>query len=194
MTSTFKQILIPVALLTKTRSRSLYYVCYNRDMKFCSRCEKNKDREAFYTNPGRRDGLATYCKECQKEYSKSRYHSPEQHKQRKMSEEANKVKRKESSRKWYLKSTYSLTIEQYDNMLVSQSGLCEICNTQITSNRFFDVDHDHACCNGYKSCGKCVRGLVCFNCNSVLGHSKESVPLLLSAVRYIEKYRDKDTE
>lgn len=29
------------------------------------------------------------------------------------------------------------------------------------------VDHDHACCAGSRSCGKCVRGIVCVSCNTL---------------------------
>lgn len=28
------------------------------------------------------------------------------------------------------------------------------------------VDHDHKCCSGDKSCGKCVRGILCPGCNT----------------------------
>ena len=111
-----------------------------------------------------------------------------------MSEKENKIKRKGSSRKWYLKSTYNITVEIYNKMLIDQNGLCDICETQITSKRYFDVDHNHFCCSGYRSCGKCVRGLICFNCNSVLGHSKERIDILEKTVKYIKKYSWKDME
>ena len=34
----------------------------------------------------------------------------------------------------------------------------------------WNVDHDHACCpEGGRSCGKCIRGLLCMECNKYLG-------------------------
>jgi hypothetical protein len=36
------------------------------------------------------------------------------------------------------------------------------------------VDHDHSCCPALStSCGKCVRGLLCFGCNTLVGRVEE---------------------
>lgn len=43
------------------------------------------------------------------------------------------------------------------------------------------MDHDHACCaDKNKSCGKCVRGLLCHNCNIALGHIERRLQLARS--------------
>jgi hypothetical protein len=65
---------------------------------------------------------------------------------------------------------FGITPEMYADMLARQGGRCAICEKP---NGFYSVrlviDHDHACCPGKKTCGKCVRGLLCTACNLHLG-------------------------
>lgn len=80
---------------------------------------------------------------------------------------------------------YGITQEQYDEMVERQGGVCAICRNP--PSRAFDIDHDHACCPGETSCGNCVRGLLCFNCNSAIGKFKEDVETLQRAVTYLTR-------
>lgn len=46
-----------------------------------------------------------------------------------------------------------------------------MCREPFEDDRRIYVDHDHGCCPGEgRSCGKCVRGLLCLRCNTALGH------------------------
>ena len=154
-------------------------------MKTCSRCGIEQKLSNFHKNKKRKDGVSVYCIPCMNTYQRERYASPEQFKQRKMSEEENRVKRKESYRKYYLKTMYNLTQDQFDAMMIEQSGRCGICETQATPDRYFHVDHDHACCPGDRSCGECVRGLLCFKCNNVLGLFGDNIATLRRAEEYL---------
>jgi hypothetical protein len=71
-----------------------------------------------------------------------------------------------------------------------KSPQCVLCARPFYTGRgggvaAFCVDHDHSCCPGGSSCGKCVRGLLCSACNMSLGHvesmiAKASLPAIVN--------------
>lgn len=61
---------------------------------------------------------------------------------------------------------YNISLATWEEMLAKQDNRCAICGEQ--PKRRLYVDHDHSCCPGYKSCGQCVRGLLCTKCNTGL--------------------------
>jgi hypothetical protein len=70
-------------------------------------------------------------------------------------------------------------------LLVAQGGVCAICKC-LPGEQLFAVDHDHACCPGARSCGRCIRGLTCSSCNWMIGLAHDDSLILLAAVRYLE--------
>lgn len=66
---------------------------------------------------------------------------------------------------------YGLTLERYEQMLADQAGKCAVCGTDEPGGQrgTWHIDHDHGCCAGGYSCGRCVRGLLCNNCNVAAG-------------------------
>lgn len=70
---------------------------------------------------------------------------------------------------------YNLTIGQWRDLLTAQNGSCYLCGDPLDEEkaRGVHVDHDHACCDSEKSCGRCVRGLTCDPCNRGLGHFRD---------------------
>lgn len=87
-----------------------------------------------------------------------------------------------------MQANYGLTLDDYNRMLESQGGLCANpgCFSTPPANRRFDIDHDHACCPGEKSCGKCIRGLLCRPCNHALGLLHDDAKRLQGLLDYLE--------
>lgn len=101
-------------------------------------------------------------------------------------------KTKQQSRDSYLKRTYNISEDEYNEVLESQGGTCFICGPITGRNgtaKKLSVDHDHKCCNGSRSCGECVRAILCTNCNRyILGHVRDDVDALKRAIQVIEEH------
>lgn len=85
---------------------------------------------------------------------------------------------------------YGVTAEQYETMLAAQDGLCAICRKpemvwRKSKIQDLGIDHDHSCCPSSKSCGKCVRGLLCSHCNRGLGAFTDNVQVMRNAITYL---------
>lgn len=81
-------------------------------------------------------------------------------------------------RRWF----YNLTPDKFDSMVIAQLGRCAnaLCDEPLDH-----VDHDHSCCSGERSCGECVRGLLCRRCNLTLGNANDDAERLLGLVGYL---------
>lgn len=77
------------------------------------------------------------------------------------------------SKERHVLNTYGLTPEQYNRQLAFQGGKCAICRRATGASKRLAVDHDHACCIGPVSCGRCPRMLLCSTCNDVLAHFRD---------------------
>jgi hypothetical protein len=91
----------------------------------------------------------------------------------------------ERRRKEWLKYKYSITPEDYKSLLDKQNGVCAICYEACKTTKGLAVDHDHRCCPGDKSCGKCIRGLLCSNCNGAIGMLQENISIFNRAIEYL---------
>jgi len=71
----------------------------------------------------------------------------------------------------YLQRQFTLTEEGYEQICAAQGGVCGCCGrTEVAKIRILGVDHDHMCCpEPGRSCGRCVRGLLCGGCNGLIG-------------------------
>ncbi len=109
---------------------------------------------------------------------------------------------KEWKRDWYKKNaekirakarekSYSISDEQFQELLLRQNKRCDICGIVFDFSKRETsphIDHNHLCCvENAKSCGKCIRGLLCVNCNNGLGRFKDNPELLEKAAAYLRR-------
>lgn len=92
---------------------------------------------------------------------------------------------KKQNPRYYLKRKYNITPERYKTMLKAQGYGCAICGDLDPNDRELAVDHDRSCCSGDRSCGKCVRQLLCGPCNLMLGIAHDRDWVLERAAEYI---------
>ncbi|WP_406164266.1 endonuclease VII domain-containing protein [Streptomyces canus] len=86
-------------------------------------------------------------------------------------------------------TNYNVTPERFAAMLEAQGGVCAVCLAADGSGRELSVDHDHRCCSGPRSCGRCVRGLLCTRCNLGLGRLGDSSNRVGAALQYLRHWR-----
>lgn len=129
--------------------------------KRCSRCKRTLPGEAFASNRSVPGGLQAYCRACSADHYRQR-------------REALRPRRAEINRDAYFRRKYGISAEQLAQMIEEQVGICPIC----LSARARHVDHDH-------ETGK-VRGVLCSNCNSALGHIRDDPDVMRRAMAYVE--------
>lgn len=177
-------------------------------MKQCSKCKLSKEYSSF--NKGTNGGYTSYCKDCQKQYylerteGKRKRHSDGRIRRCRVCEVDKLLSefRKQKSSRYrvpyckdcathyahgnLMRNKYGISAKIYAEMLYSQNNVCAICKKSDTKR--LSVDHDHSCCDGEKSCGKCIRGLLCSRCNRTLGMIQDNTEYLKSMIKYLENF------
>lgn len=151
-------------------------------MKTCTKCGVSKPLSAYHKDRSKKDGLHPKCKDCHKAWSdeyRTRPGIAERNAQRnKAWREANPERSIRGVKCATLRKKYGITLDEYETLLAKQDGKCAICGTTESSWGSMAVDHDHT--NGE------IRGLLCFDCNTVLGKMKDDPALLRRAAEYLE--------
>ena len=92
--------------------------------------------------------------------------------------EENPERHKEIKRRYHLKKKYGITPEDYDLMVRSRGGKCDICRMVSV----LVIDHDHL--TGI------IRGLLCSSCNAALGIFNDDINVLTEAIEYLQAFKD----
>lgn len=143
------------------------------EVKTCTRCKVERPVAAFGIS---RQGVGgpvyrTRCRQCQSAQAQQWHWE--------------NVDRSAENRRRNDLAKYGMTVEQYEDMLANQGGVCAICGQDEplahgrTGRKFrLSVDHCHATGN--------VRGLLCQKCNRAVGLLGDSIDLLEKAVAYLK--------
>lgn len=131
------------------------------------------------------------CKVCwaarQKSYAKSDPDAAKKKRVRTLERESSwtderREREKQARRNRYFMKAYGITAKEYDEMLDAQNHSCKICGTTDSGGKGgFHVDHCHS--------GGHVRGLLCINCNMMLGLVYDNTQVLANAIKYLEEYK-----
>ena len=90
----------------------------------------------------------------------------------KLCRESAKIRNLELYKKYGNARKYHVPKDWYEKKLDEQGGHCALCPMSVNGRlgTRLSIDHDHYCCPNTKGCcGKCVRGLLCHNCNRMVG-------------------------
>lgn len=143
----------------------------------CSTCGESKPLDEI--KKLYKSGTRGRCRVCVNIAQNQRYHA--------LKDSPGFKKSKKADALW---AYYRLRPEDWNRIWQAQGEGCGICGCSetesIAKDRFgLVVDHDHSCCPGAKSCGKCVRGILCKPCNTGIGYFKDAPERLEEAARYL---------
>jgi hypothetical protein len=143
----------------------------------CSKCRRVQPIDQFpVRNPGGRY-RTSQCRGCRREHNRMYYRE-------------NRDVLRKKAREHQQTIRYGKPAGWYAEQLAAQGGVCAICGASPASaKRAFAVDHDHACCPGRHTCGNCVRGILCVQCNTALASVESNDDWIAKVLRYLERHR-----
>jgi hypothetical protein len=134
--------------------------------KVCKTCQQKLSLDCFSKGNGKHKKL-NVCRTCDA-LRRRKYHAS-------LTDEQ-KAQKAVTQRICDYKRVYGLPDDMAQQLANNREGSCEICG----ETKFLVVDHCHT--------SSVVRGLLCQQCNSVLGYAKDNVETLLNAVSYLRKH------
>lgn len=144
-------------------------------MKQCIECKETKSLDAFPRAPKVKSGYRNKCKVCVAIYMREYLEkNPDKAQQ-------NREKQKLRDRTKNRFKRHNTTEEAHTTLLAKYDGMCWSCKDRVATV----IDHDHACCSGAYSCGYCIRGVLCSQCNTALGLLKDSRYYIENLLEYL---------
>ena len=149
--------------------------------KHCPTCEQTKPLSEFYNHKSYKDGKKRQCKDCENQSSRARYE------RLKDSGQVSIKNKRETNREGYLKRTFGISSQQYEELLEAQGGCCAICKRHHTEfNKRLAVDHAHTDSSDIPA--GMIRGLLCFHCNHLVVGRHTNADIFENAANYLRTH------
>ena len=105
-------------------------------MKRCPKCKSRKDENEFYKNAAQKDGLASWCRKCQREYERKQYRKVRKtvkayykYEERHRIVDGVKQKRCSKCNRWRAESEFYKKHRHKDGL----TGQCKECSNKATN-------------------------------------------------------------
>jgi hypothetical protein len=124
-------------------------------------------------HPDKKYGARGLCVNCYNKWlrvTNPAYHERSKESSRLARSKPNGIRARDNS---LLKQRYGITIEEKEQMLLEQKGLCKVCKRI----KKLVVEHNHTT--------KKVRGLTCHGCNTLIGVLENNRNILPEALTYL---------
>lgn len=179
--------------------------------RLCRDCSEEKPLDDFPRNKSRPLGRGYVCRPCaaartkawtaknkaraaatgkrwreanrDKQRASSRaYYARNTERLRERSRELNARLEVKAAQRWvWIKRKYGLTRDQWLHMFSMQQGACACCRSPNSgSKRGWHTDHNHRT--------QKVRGIVCHQCNMMIGAARDSIAILECGKEYLRAY------
>lgn len=146
--------------------------------KQCRVCHKIKPLTDFFKRGGEEKGYRSKCKSCYGAASAILKSKPENRIKQAAYMRDHRANDREAWKSASLKYRYNITIDEWNDLFDRQDGKCAIC--EIAFSMTPQVDHCHDTL--------IVRGLLCGDCNRMLGQARESASILRKGAEYLEDF------
>ncbi len=146
----------------------------------CAKCGSSMERREDYSRP------RWQCQNCDRERSKATPRDVKAARNRKSYQKTGKKIPSVHYRKRIDMTQYGLTEDQA--VEIRKIDKCQSCG-EPQVGRLLSIDHDHSCCPGKNSCGRCIRGVLCAGCNLALGLLKDDPKRVESLLIYLKSGR-----
>jgi hypothetical protein len=152
------------------------------EQRVCTKCDALLPVNCFYVKDRRTGRRYTWCKKCHMALTTASREPLRDYEREKARRDADPEKFARYDLRRRAKAM-GFDPDEMEARFAAHNGVCEICGRgpreSVQAKKRLTIDHSH-------ETGE-FRGLICHDCNILLGMARDSIKTLLSAISYLER-------